>query len=97
VPLAAALEAIDRLESGPRGAYAGPVGYLDAEGDGEWVVGIRAATLHGDTARLAAGVGIVDGSDPASELAETDLKFTAVFDALAPGARFSTAPARTVV
>jgi len=39
----------------------------------------------------------VDGSAPASELAETDLKFTAVFDALAPGARFSTAPARTVV
>jgi len=97
VPLAAALEAIDRLESEPRGAYAGPVGYLDADGDGEWVVGIRAATLHGDTARLAAGVGIVDGSAPASELAETDLKFTAVFDALAPGARFSTAPARTVV
>jgi len=61
------------------------------------VLGIRAATLHGDTARLAAGVGIVEGSEPAAELVETELKFTAVFNALAPGAEFSTAPSGSVV
>ncbi len=97
VPLDAALETILELEPTPRGAYAGPVGYLDGDGDGEWMVGIRAATLNGDTARLAAGVGIVEGSVPTAELAETDLKFTAVLDALAPGARRSVVPARTVV
>ncbi len=97
VPLALALSTIDRLEDDRRGHYAGPVGYVDADGDGEWVLGIRAATLHGDTARLAAGVGIVEGSEPAAELVETELKFTAVFNALAPGAEFSTAPSGSVV
>jgi isochorismate synthase EntC len=48
------------------------------------MLGIRAATVSGSTARLSAGVGIVDGSDPAAELMETDLKLTAVLDALAP-------------
>lgn len=97
VPLGIALDTILELEPTPRGAYAGPVGYLGGDGDGEWVVGIRAATLNGDTARLAAGVGIVEGSEPAAELSETDLKFTAVLDALAPGARRAAAPARNVV
>jgi hypothetical protein len=58
---------------------------MDAAGDGRWVVGIRAATIAGRHAQLAAGVGIVEGSDPLSELRETNWKFTAVFDALAPG------------
>jgi hypothetical protein len=58
---------------------------MDAAGDGRWVVGIRAATVAGRHAHLAAGVGIVEGSDPLSELRETNWKFTAVFDALAPG------------
>lgn len=57
-------------------------------------MGIRAATLNGSTARLAAGVGIVDGSEPQAELTETLLKFTAVFDALVPGVSFSTVPQR---
>jgi menaquinone-specific isochorismate synthase len=90
VPTDRAIDTIDKLESDLRGTYAGPVGYVDADGDGYWVVGIRAATLHGSTARLAAGVGIVSGSEPAAELAETVLKFTAVFDALAPGLPFTT-------
>jgi isochorismate synthase len=76
---------IDRLEPEPRGHYAGPVGYVDARGDGRWMVGIRAMTITGRTARLTAGVGIVHGSDPDAELEETNLKFTAVLDALAPG------------
>ena len=90
-PTDRAVDTIGKLESELRGSYAGPVGFVDGDGDGQWVVGIRAATLRGPTARLAAGVGIVRGSDPGAELAETSLKFTAVFDALAPGVPFTTA------
>ena len=89
-PVASARAMIARSEPQSRGSYAGPVGYVDAAGDGMWVVGIRAMTIRGRTARLSAGVGIVDGSEPSTELAEANLKFTAVFDALAPGAPFST-------
>jgi menaquinone-specific isochorismate synthase len=92
VPADRAVDAIGKLESDLRGTYAGPVGFVDGDGNGRWVVGIRAATLTGTTARLAAGVGIVRGSKPSAELAETSLKFTAVFDALAPGVSFTTAP-----
>jgi isochorismate synthase len=92
VPTDRAVDTIGKLESELRGTYAGPVGFVDGNGDGRWVVGIRAATLNGSTARLVAGVGIVHGSEPAAELAETSLKFTAVFDALAPGVPFTTAP-----
>jgi menaquinone-specific isochorismate synthase len=94
VPTDRAVDTIGKLESELRGTYAGPVGYVDGDGDGRWVVGIRAATLNGSTARLVAGVGIVHGSQPAAELAETSLKFTAVFDALAPDVPFTTAPRR---
>ncbi len=85
VPRQQALRIIEELEPAGRAHYAGPVGWMDAAGDGRWVVGIRAATVTGRLARLAAGVGIVEGSDPSSELRETNWKFTAVFDALAPG------------
>src|SRR5664280_1214818 len=90
-PVASARAMIARSEPQSRGSYAGPVGYVDAAGDGMWVVGIRAMTIRGRTARLSAGVGIVEGSEPSTELVEANLKFTAVFDALAPGVRFSTA------
>jgi menaquinone-specific isochorismate synthase len=86
VPSAPAVALIDQLEPERRGHYAGPVGYLDARGDGRWMLGIRSVLLHGTRARLAAGVGIVKGSLPATELVETDLKFRAVLDAVAPGA-----------
>jgi isochorismate synthase EntC len=85
VPDAAARSMIDRLEPQGRGAYAGPVGYVDAAGDGRWVVGIRSMTLQGHDALLSAGVGIVEGSEPRSERAEADLKLRAVLAALAPG------------
>jgi menaquinone-specific isochorismate synthase len=84
VPTRPALDAIRRLEGTTRGHYAGPVGYVDARGDGRWMVGIRAMTINDRTARLSAGVGIVPGSEPESERVETDLKLTAVLDALAP-------------
>ncbi|MGH9081456.1 MAG: isochorismate synthase [Acidimicrobiales bacterium] len=95
VPTEAARSLIARLEPASRGRYAGPVGYVDAQGDGTWVLGIRAASVRDRTARLAAGVGIVDGSDPQAELAETNLKFDAVFDALAPGVRLAGPKATT--
>ncbi len=85
VPRARAKQLIGEMEAVPRGQYAGAVGYLDGHGDGCWMVGIRACTLRGHTARLAAGVGIVAGSRPYAELAETELKLRAVYDALAPG------------
>jgi menaquinone-specific isochorismate synthase len=85
VPRHQALRVINELEPADRRHYAGPVGWMDAAGDGRWVVGIRAATVAGRHAHLAAGVGVVEGSDPLSELRETNWKFTAVFDALAPG------------
>ena len=91
VPRAAATELIRALEPVPRGTYAGPVGWVDGAGDGRWMVGIRALTVHGPTVRMTAGVGIVAGSDPRTELVEADLKFRAVFGALAPGAVFRTA------
>jgi menaquinone-specific isochorismate synthase len=87
IPRERALRMIGELESTARDHYAGPVGWMDAHGDGRWVIGIRAATIAGRRVRLAAGVGIVAGSDPRSELRETNWKFTAVFDALAPGRR----------
>jgi isochorismate synthase len=90
VPTAAAERCIDGLEPEPRGHYAGPVGVVDAEGNGTWMVGIRAMSVRGGEARLAAGVGVVAGSDPERELAEANLKLAAVFEALAPGEAFTT-------
>jgi len=80
-PEAAAV--IAELEGMDRGRYAGPVGWLDARGDGEFGLALRCAELVGeDTARLFAGCGIVAGSDPAAELAETQSKFAAFQAAL---------------
>jgi menaquinone-specific isochorismate synthase len=73
------LAAHERLERGP---YAAPVGWVDARGDGEWVVGIRSAVVSDDRARLFAGVGVVDGSDAAAELAETQFKLQALLAAV---------------
>ena len=68
------LEAIRELESMDRERYAGPVGWVDANGNGEFGIALRCAQLDGDRARLFAGCGIVAGSDPAAELAETESK-----------------------
>ncbi len=86
VPLDRALAAIAHLEPAPRGLWAGPVGWVDATGDGEWMIGLRSATIDGPVVRLHAGAGIVAGSDPAAELAETTVKLAPMLDALAPGA-----------
>ena len=74
-PTDAAVELIRELESMDRERYAGPVGWVDADGNGEWGIALRCAQLDGNRARLVAGCGIVAGSDPAAELAETITKF----------------------
>ena len=76
---------IGELEGMDRGRYAGPVGWLDSRGDGEFGLALRCAQLSPDdpaSARLFAGCGIVAGSDPAAELAETQSKFAAFQAAL---------------
>lgn len=73
-PQARALDVIARLEGFDRGRYGGPVGWVSARGDGEFAVALRCAELEGSRARLLAGAGIVAGSDPASEWAETQAK-----------------------
>ena len=82
-PTPDAAAVISELEGMDRGRYAGPVGWLDARGDGEFGLALRCAELVGDDgARLFAGCGIVAGSDPAAELAETQAKFAAFQAAL---------------
>jgi menaquinone-specific isochorismate synthase len=82
-PTAAAASVIAELEGMDRGRYAGPVGWLDARGDGEFGLALRCAELVGDdSARLFAGCGIVAGSEPTAELAETQSKFAAFQAAL---------------
>jgi menaquinone-specific isochorismate synthase len=81
-PAGSALELIRELEHMDRERYAGPVGWIDAEGNGEWGIALRCAQLAGRTARLFAGCGIVAGSDPAAELAETMVKLKPMRGAL---------------
>jgi menaquinone-specific isochorismate synthase len=79
-PVATAL--ISQIEGMDRGRYAGPVGWMDASGDGEWGIALRSAEVSGRTVRLFAGCGIVADSDPEAELAESQAKFVPVRDAL---------------
>ena len=81
-PRDAAFALIARLETGDRGRYAGPVGWVDGAGNGSWAVGIRSAELTGTTATLWAGVGIVADSDPVAELEETRAKLQAMLGTL---------------
>lgn len=82
-PRDAALELIAELEPFDRGRYAGPVGWIDHDGDGEWVIALRCARIDDDGSLTAyAGAGIVIDSDPDSELAETRMKFRPIADAL---------------
>jgi len=81
-PTGTALELIRELEHMDRERYAGPVGWMDAEGNGEWGIAIRCAQLSGRTARLFAGCGIVAGSQPPAELAETLVKLQPMRGAL---------------
>jgi isochorismate synthase len=81
-PRDAARRALGELEPIDRGCYAGPVGWVDADGDGEWAIALRCAEITGTTARVFAGAGIVADSTPEMELDETERKFRALLDAL---------------
>jgi menaquinone-specific isochorismate synthase len=82
-PWPQAVGAIADLEGLDRGWYAGPVGWMDATEDGEFCVALRSALLRDREAHLFAGVGVVAGSDPAAELAETEVKLQALLPLLA--------------
>lgn len=81
-PVDRAFSVIEALEPVDRGLFAGFVGWCDAQGDGEWAVSLRCATLRGRSLRLHAGAGIVPGSDPRSESQETGTKFRTMLSAL---------------
>ncbi len=81
-PTPAAVDLIGELETMGRGRYAGPVGWVDASGNGELGIALRCAQLQGRAARLFAGCGIVAGSDPDEEVAEAAAKLVPVRDAL---------------
>jgi isochorismate synthase len=86
-PRAVALATIEDLEPVRRDYWAGPVGWVDAAGNGEWNIGIRSARLHaeGTAVTLHAGAGIVADSVPVAEALETDIKLATVLESLVPG------------
>lgn len=81
-PCGVACQEIQRYETFERGPYAAPLGWVDRQGNSEFIVGIRSALIAGDRARLYAGAGIVSGSNPDKELAEIQLKLQALLKAL---------------
>ena len=81
-PTSRALEYIASVEPYGRGRFAGPVGWVDANGDGEIAIALRSAEIAGSTATVRAGAGIVAGSDARTEWTEIDAKLTPVLHAL---------------
>jgi len=81
-PRDAAVALIAELEGMDRGRYAGPVGWMDADGNGELGIALRCAQLDGPVARLFAGCGVVADSDPDTEVREAAAKLLPVRDAL---------------
>jgi isochorismate synthase len=86
-PRELALRTIAEFEPVPRGHWAGPIGWADANGDGEWMIGIRSARLHpdGETVTLHAGSGVVADSVAADEATETNVKLSSVLESVVPG------------
>jgi len=82
MPRDAALALIGELEELDRGRFAGPVGWVDANGNGTWAVGIRSAQISGTRTRIHAGVGVVADSIPEQELAETRAKLQTMLGAI---------------
>ena len=73
---------ISTFEDFNRGWYASPIGWINANGDGEFVVAIRSGLIKKDEVNFFAGCGIVEGSDPLKEWEETNLKFIPMLSAL---------------
>ncbi|WP_017293893.1 isochorismate synthase [Geminocystis herdmanii] len=82
IPTDIACTEIQALEKFDRALYSAPIGWLNRQGNCEFVVGIRSALIKGNYARLFAGAGIVEGSKPEQELIEIKLKFQALLQAL---------------
>ncbi|HEY0970949.1 MAG TPA: isochorismate synthase, partial [Gemmatimonadales bacterium] len=82
VPRDEALAWLREHEELDRGWYAAPVGWIGADGDGEFAVALRSALIDGATATLFAGCGVMGDSDPAGELAESELKLRPMMQAL---------------
>ena len=82
MPREAAIALIDELEELDRGRFAGPVGWVDAGGNGTWAVGIRSAQINGTHTRIHAGVGVVADSQAEQELAETRAKLQTMLGAI---------------
>jgi menaquinone-specific isochorismate synthase len=81
-PRASAQALIAELEPFDRGGYAGPVGWIGADGDGEWAIALRGGFIEANVLTAFAGCGLVAESEPAEELAETELKFAPIRGAL---------------
>jgi len=79
---AQAQDLIAELEPFDRGGYAGPVGWIGADGDGEWAIAIRGGFIEANILTAFAGCGLVADSEPVAELEETELKFAPVRGAL---------------
>lgn len=84
-PTEPAVALIRQIEPTHRGRYAGPIGWFDADGEGEFAIALRCGLVRGSTVTLYAGGGIVDGSDPQSEFNETELKLRPMRNALELG------------
>ncbi len=82
MPREAAVPRIRNLEPFERGLYAGALGWVGPSGEGSFLVAIRSALIDGESARVYAGVGVVEGSEPAREFEESNLKFRALLDNL---------------
>ena len=82
-PREQAFELITEIEGMSRGRYSGPVGWIDAAGDGELGIALRCGQIDGNSIRIFAGCGIVASSDPAKELAESEAKLIPMRSALA--------------
>ncbi len=85
MPTASAVDWIATHERDERGWYAGPIGWFDAAGDGEFAVALRSGVLEKERAHLYVGAGIVRDSQPAEEFAETEWKLAALAGALGVG------------
>jgi menaquinone-specific isochorismate synthase len=81
-PTEKAAKVISDLEGMSRGRYAGPVGWIDARGDGELGIALRCGQINSKQMKLFAGCGIVAGSNPQRELAESQAKFAPMLNAL---------------
>jgi menaquinone-specific isochorismate synthase len=81
-PTSHAVTLISEIEGFDRGRYAGPVGWMGANGDGQWAIGLRCAQRFNDRIEAYAGGGIVSDSIPEKEYVETEMKFRPVLDAL---------------